>query len=154
MSRDRGLVSYRIERRFAVPPERLFRAFTDPEELAGWVYGADARGLVAEVDPRSGGALRLSKDGASLMRGLFVDVCPPSRIVHTVHWDADVGYNRSGEDPVDELVVVEIAADPAGSRLAYLHAGIPDDGESAREHERSVRATLDDLARRLVATDD
>ena len=49
-------------------------------------------------------------------------------------------------NPVDEVMVVEISPDAAGSRLALSHLGIPESPGSAAEHERSVRSTLDDLA--------
>jgi hypothetical protein len=77
---------------------------------------------------------------------VFADVVPGRRVVHTVHWDSNMGYNAPGKNPVDEVMVVEIEAAPAGSRLTFTHHGIPDDGGSAAEHERSVRATFDDLA--------
>ena len=76
----------------------------------------------------------------------------PHRLVHTVHWDAPVGYNEPGMHPIDEVLIIEIEPHEDGCRLRYTHLGIPDDGMSAAEHERSVRATLDVLARRLGAS--
>ncbi len=156
-----ALVSYTIVRTFPVPPERLWRGFTDPADVVHWVWGDYSKDVRAAIDLREGGAYEFTMDVSGQkgwdrdrvgMRGLFAEVRPPVRLVHTLHWDAPVGYNAAGKDPVDEVVHVEIAPDPSGSRLSYTHMGIPDDGVSAPEHERSVRATLDLLARRLAAS--
>lgn len=153
------LTSYTIDRTFPVPPERLFRAFTDPEDLRAWVWGADAPGVTAEVDLRVGGLVRVTmrmpdaEGGEQVMgfRGVYAEVDAPRRLVHTVHWDSSVGYNEPGMNPVDEVLVTAIEPHENGARLRYTHLGIPDDGQSAPEHERSVRVTLDVLERHLAA---
>ena len=154
-----ALVSYTVVRPFEASPARLFRGLTEPADLAAWAWGERARGVRAQVDLRPGGAFEITmqapgsgdagkRDG---MRGMYVDVRPGKRLVHTLHWDADVGYNAPPADPLDEVVVAEIEPDGRGSRLSYTHLGIPEGGGAAAEHERSVRATLEDLARRLAA---
>jgi uncharacterized protein YndB with AHSA1/START domain len=154
-----ALASYTVVRRFAASPQRVFRAFTQPEELAAWAWGDGAKDPVARVDARPGGSIEVTVEGTAPwkgrtrtgMRGVYVEVRPGRRLVHTVHWDADVGYNRAGSDVADEVVVVDIEPDGAGSRLTYSHHGIPDDGRSAGAHEGAVRATLDVLDRLLAA---
>ena len=154
-----ALTSYTIDRTFYVAPERLFRAFTDPDDLKAWVWGAEAPGVTAEVDLRVGGlfhmAMRMkAPEGGETVagfRGVYVEIDAPRRLVHTVHWDASVGYNEAGMNPVDEVLVAEIEPHADGCRLRYTHLGIPDDGMSAAEHERSVRVTLDVLAKHLSA---
>jgi uncharacterized protein YndB with AHSA1/START domain len=152
-----ALTSYTIVRRFAVSPERLFRAFAEPDTLARWVWGAKAKDVRARTEPRPGGTLEVSLRASSPwkgsdrmgFRGVYAEVVPGRRIVHTVHWDADVGYNHDGADVADEVVVVDVEPEGAGARLSYAHHGIPDDGRSAAAHEGSVRETLDDLDRLL-----
>jgi uncharacterized protein YndB with AHSA1/START domain len=153
-----ALTSYTIVRSFPVTPARLFRAFTVPADVAAWVWGANARDVRAQIDARPGGAIEVTCAGRSAeaprpgYRGVCVDVVPGRRLVYTNHWDSDVGYNAPGMHPIDEVFVVEIDADPAGSRLSLTHHGIPDDGHSAAAHEDGVRSTLDDLARHLAAS--
>ena len=60
-----------------------------------------------------------------------------------------MGYNEPGMSPVDEVVVAKFEAREDGALLRYTHHGIPDDGVSAKEHERNVRITLDHLAKHL-----
>jgi len=152
------LDSYTLERRFAVPAERLFGAFTQEDELKAWVWGREAEVTRALVEPVSGGRLHIVAKNAYpewphdevAMRGMVLFVVPGRRLIHTLHWDAPVGYNAPGRDPIDEVVAIEIEPDGEGCVLRYTHQGIPADGVSAREHERSVRATLDLLAEHLV----
>lgn len=152
------LTSYTIERPFRVSPERLFRAFTDPSDVRAWVWGQDGRDVRVELDLRPGGALQVTTvvdgpQGADTRigyRGQVVLFEAGRRLVHTLHWDAPVGYNAAGLDPVDEVLDIEVVPDGETSRLCYTHRGIPDDGQSAREHERSVRVTLDCLERHLA----
>jgi len=154
------LTSYTIERTFTVAPERLFRAFVDPEDLKVWVWGAGARGVEADLDVRPGGRLCVTTevegpDGKTNRfgwRGVVLEVDPGRRLVHTLHWDAPVGYNEPGMNPVDEAILAEFLPDEQGCRLRYTHLGIPDDGQSAAEHERSVRVTFDDLETHLAAS--
>ncbi len=151
------LTSYTIERTFPVSQERLFRALTDPEDLKVWVWGSEGRDVEADVDLKVGGQVRTTTrvdrpDGneeRAGFRGVFALIEPPRRLVHTVHWDASVGYNAPGMNPVDEVIAAEVEPCAEGCRLRYTHLGIPDDGVSAAEHERSVRITLDVLERHL-----
>jgi hypothetical protein len=82
-------------------------------------------------------------------RGIYLFIEPDKRLIHTVHWDASVGYNDSGK-ALDEVLVLDFIPDGDGCMLKYLHMGIPDDGLSAPEHEKSVRVTLDFLERHLT----
>jgi uncharacterized protein YndB with AHSA1/START domain len=153
------LTSYTIEKRYAVSPERLFRAFTEEEELKGWVWGGEAEVTKALVEPVSGGRLHIVAKNEFpdwphdevAMRGMIL-VCEPGRkLIHTLHWDAPVGYNAEGLDPIDEVIAADFQPDGDGCRLRYTHQGIPDDGQSAPTHERSVKFTLDLLEKRLAA---
>src|SRR5688572_15044934 len=147
------LTQYTIERRFSAPPERVYRAFTDPVELAAWVWGGFAKATKADVDPWINGTLEIAIDEgegmASAMRGIYLVIQPNQRLIHTVHWDASVGYNLSGK-ALDEVLVIDFLPDNAGCLLKYLHMGIPDDGRSAAAHEKSVQATLDYLEKHLA----
>lgn len=150
---ESGFTSYTIERTLAAPVERVWKAFVDPADLARWVWGASARNVRVEQELAVGGAFRVVTDmdvGGKVepwqFRGLYAAIEPPRRLVHTVHWDASVGYNDDGRNPVDELIVVELEPAGDGTRLRYTHHGIPDDGRSAKAHEGAVGQTLADLA--------
>ncbi len=147
------LASYTIERRFTVAPDRLFRAFTVPAELEAWVWGEYGIAVRAVADLRVNGTFDITADlgreGRGGMRGVYLQIEPGRRLVHTLHWDAPVGYNGPGMNPLDEVVVVDVLPDGDGSLLRYHHLGIPDDGASCAAHERAVRGTLDLLERHV-----
>lgn len=148
-----NLTKYTIERKYPVSADRLFAGFTQPELLKQWIWGPGAKDVRVEQQLRLNGTFNISMDGGEKrwgMRGLYLVIEPDRKLIHTLHWDADVGYNGEGKDPIDEVVVVNIAPDGDSSALEYIHMGIPDDGQSAPEHERSVRVTLDLLEKVLA----
>lgn len=88
---DRDLT---ITRTFKAPRALVFDTFTKPEWLARWLIGPDGWSLtVCEVDLRPGGRFRYvwtKPSGKEMgMGGTFVEVTPPSRIVHVEIFDED-----------------------------------------------------------------
>ncbi len=159
--------SFTLERLFPYPPARLWVAFTEPEWIERWLWGPGAVPLHTHVDLRRGGGYAFSitpadagdwPGGCWEMLGHYVTVEPGRRLVFTMHWNAPVGYN-SGEEGFqrlrDEIAYVDFASeeDGAACRVTLTHAGIPDDGVSAPEHERSVAVTWDLLAEVLEEGD-
>jgi uncharacterized protein YndB with AHSA1/START domain len=73
-----------VERRYAVPPERAFAAWADPEAKARWYVDSDAR---LELDFRVGGRERhqgAAPDGRSYSyEALYQDIVAAQRIVYT-----------------------------------------------------------------------
>lgn len=83
-----------ITRTFKAPRALVFDTFTKPEWLAKWLIGPDGWSLtVCEVDLRPGGRFRYvwtKPNGKEMgMGGTFVEVTPPSRIVHVELFDED-----------------------------------------------------------------
>lgn len=82
-----------ITRLINAPRERLWRAWTDPKEVAAW-WGPDGVSIpVCEIDLRIGGTLYIVMlAGAELgpmagrrwpMRGIFKEIVPNGRLVFT-----------------------------------------------------------------------
>ena len=137
----------------------MFQAFTDEEELKGWVWGENGGVTKAQVSLESGGPYHVVAKNTCpdwphpqiAMRGMVLFVVPGRRLIHTLHWDAFVGYNAEGRHPIDEVIAIDIEPDGDQCTLRYTHQGIPDDGQSAPLHESSVRETFDVLEKRLTA---
>ena len=144
-------------RRFDAAVSRLWRAFTDPLDMAAWMWAGYARNCVAEKDLRVGGRYSVytdsnaTDDGWHTDRigrlGMYVEIVPEERLVYTLHWDAPVGYNQQGGIVTDEVMVVTFEADGDGTVIQLRHLGIPDDGVSAVEHGKALAHEFDYLAR-------
>jgi uncharacterized protein YndB with AHSA1/START domain len=76
-----------VTRRFAAPPQALWRAHTEPELLKKWLLGPDGWSMpVCINEARPGGKMRYEwtdeKGGDFYLTGEFVELVPFSRIVH------------------------------------------------------------------------
>lgn len=85
-----------LRRTLAASRERVFHAWTDPEEIKRW-FGPDTCQVVkTEVDLRFGGAFRFrlvdSQQGEYFLRGEFREVVPPAKLVYTWQWEDDPDY--------------------------------------------------------------
>jgi len=76
-----------VTRHFAAPPEVVYRAFTEPEIIQKWLLGPGGWTMpVCISEARPGGKMRYewsnSKGAGFHITGEYVEVQPPSRIVH------------------------------------------------------------------------
>ena len=76
-----------VRRRFAAPPEAVFRAHTDTNLMQQWMLGPDGWTMpVCICEARPGGKIRYEwtdgKGGDFYLTGEFLEVDPPRRIVH------------------------------------------------------------------------
>lgn len=144
-------------------PERVFATLTTPRDLEAWAWAGLGRDATAETDPRPGGrfSIAITPDDPAgwprprwAMRGIYVEVDSPRRLVHTLHWDAPMVYNEGGADVVDEVVTIDLAPgdDPGTTVLRYRHDGIPS-AEAAAVHRGGIEATYALLTRHLRAQD-
>lgn len=84
----------RIERVFNAPPERVWRAMTDPALIAQW-WGRGNTVVIEKFEPTRGGHWRFvehSPDGVHGFEGRFREVTPPERVVQTFEWDGMPGH--------------------------------------------------------------
>ena len=77
-----------ISREFDAPRELVWRAWTEPAHLARWWGPRIMATPVCEMEVRNGGAYRIvmrGPDGTDYpIRGVFVEVTPPARLVLTM----------------------------------------------------------------------
>jgi uncharacterized protein YndB with AHSA1/START domain len=142
--------SFRIERSYPAPRERVYRALTDPIAKAAWFAGgAGYTALEREMDVRPGGRERVKgrwESGlVSTFDAVYFDVVPNERLVY--------GY----EMHLDErkisvsLATLEIRADGGGTLVVLTENGAFLDGfEDAGSRERGSVLLLEALGRSLV----
>lgn len=150
----------RIERTFDAPVARVWAAFTETETMCKWMWAGLGGDVWAESDLRVGGAYRIytkeaggrhQGEGWSGMCGLFVDVVPDAKLVYTLHWDANVFYNAPENLTLDEVVSVTFEPEGDGTKMTFVHLGIPDDGMSAEAHRQGEAHSFDLLAKLLAS---
>ena len=88
---DPALPTIVITREFEAPPERVFRAYTEPELVAQWLGPRRLAMRIDEYDARTGGSYRYvhaEEDGTEYgFRGVFHEVRPAERIVQTFTYE-------------------------------------------------------------------
>ena len=80
----------RIIREFDAPPEKVYRAHTDPELVAQWMGPNSTQNRIDQWDCRTGGSYRYvhTQDGEEYaFHGSFHEVRPPEVIVQTFTYE-------------------------------------------------------------------
>jgi uncharacterized protein YndB with AHSA1/START domain len=95
-----------LTRDIAVPREKLYRCWTEPELIRQWFAPKPWTVPRADVDPRAGGSSRIvmrSPEGQEFANpGVFLEVVPNERIVAT---DAYTSAWEPSEKPFMTLVI-------------------------------------------------
>jgi uncharacterized protein YndB with AHSA1/START domain len=130
MSGVRSSDSLEMVREIRAMPERVFRALTNPDDLARWWRGVGGIAR-AEMDLRPGGIYRLEfrmpKGAIAVVHGKVREVEAPRRLVMT--W-------FSPEYPgLETLLSFELESIPGGTRLTLRHSGLTEPGSLA-DHEQ------------------
>ena len=87
---DPDLPLIRITREFDAPPEKVFRAHTDPDLLVQWMGPRSTEMRIEHLDCRTGGSYRYVhiSDGVEYgFRGCYHEVRPAEVIVQTFSFD-------------------------------------------------------------------
>jgi uncharacterized protein YndB with AHSA1/START domain len=88
---DPALPTIVITREFDAPPERVFRAYTEPDLLVQWLGPRRLTMRIEHFDCRTGGAYRyvhVDEDGSEYgFFGAFHEVRPHERIVQTFTYE-------------------------------------------------------------------
>jgi uncharacterized protein YndB with AHSA1/START domain len=111
---DRELVLTRI---IDAPPEKVFRAWTEPELLKQWFAPLPYTTPVAELDVRPGGAnlivMRDPQGNDMPNRGIYLEVVPNRRLVFT---DA---YTKEWEPSEKPFMTVMLTFEDQGGKTKY-----------------------------------
>ena len=140
--------SLQIRRTFPAPRERVFRAWTQPEELKKWWGIADGFSApIAEVDLRVGGNYRLGMkppdgDTPYVCGGTFRELRPPEKLVYTWSWEPP------GNDIGETLVTVEFLDRGGSTEVVLTHELFPNQ-EARDQHSQGWAGALDQLAKLL-----
>jgi uncharacterized protein YndB with AHSA1/START domain len=117
-----------ISRIIDAPREAVFKAWTDPQQLALWWGPHGMTTPVCEMDLRPGGIFRTvmrAPDGTEYpTRGVFLEIVPPERIVFTDAFEP--GFQPAIEPFVTAIITFEELVDRTKYTTRALHKSIAD----------------------------
>jgi uncharacterized protein YndB with AHSA1/START domain len=146
---DREIVMTRV---FDAPRRLVFDAFTKPELLKRWFGPRGWSLVVCEVDLKVGGTFRFvlrGPDGREMgMRGVYREIVPPERSVHTESFD-----DYPGESQVTTVLAEQGGKTTLTATVLYPSREVRDAVlQSGMEH--GAAESYDKLAELLAGTPD
>ncbi|TWT90811.1 hypothetical protein Mal64_12080 [Pseudobythopirellula maris] len=122
-----------LRRSYTAPRERVFRAWTDPEQISLWLRPTPEIKIErAESDPRVGGAYKITylvpnDPDPKIIEGEYVEFDRPARLAFTWVW-------RPPHEYAGELtqVTVELTERDGQTDLVLTHERFP--AEAMRDH--------------------
>lgn len=114
----------RLHRVFQTTPEKLYRAFLDPDAMVKWFPPHGFTGKVHHADVRPGGAYKMSFINLSTGKshsfgGSYLELVPNERIVYS---DAFDDPNLPGE----MRTTISMRKATVGTELDIVQEGLPD----------------------------
>jgi len=113
----------RLHRVLRATPERIYRAFLDPEAKVKWLPPNGFTGKVYHIDAKVGGTYKMSFTNFATGKshsfgGRFVELVPNERIRHTDRFDDP---NLPGE----MTVTITLKEVMCGTELNIMQEGVP-----------------------------
>ena len=137
-----------ITRRIAAPRDAVFRAWSDPAELAKWWGPEGTNATVDQMDFRPGGGWRTSmindKGDAYVCSGVYRAIAPPERLEFTWAWETD------GARGHETVVILEFHERGGGTEMVFRQS-LFETPEGTRLHNEGWTSSLDRLERILAA---
>jgi len=114
----------RLHRVLRAKPERVYRAFLDPDAMVKWLPPHGFTGKVHQLDAKVGGTYRMSFTNFSTghshaFGGKYLELVPNERIRHTDSFDAP---NLPGEMHTT-IILKQVFC---GTELSVVQEGIPE----------------------------
>jgi len=132
-----------IERRLDAPRDLVFRAWTEPQHLAHWPGPKGFTATAHTFDCRPGGSFRTclhAPDGSDhWVRGRYLEVTPPERLVFTHAWEDGSGR------PGPQTIVTVTLKEEAGRTLMHFHQAVFESRASRDGHEGGWGESFDRL---------
>ena len=128
-----------VRRRFAAPPEAVYRAHTDPQLIEQWLLGPDGWTMPVCINEAwPGGRIRYEwtdgKGAGFYLTGEYIELVPFSRIIHVERMHlpdptpdnrVETIFQRDGQsDGEGTLMTIRMTLPDAATRAAMLKTGM------------------------------
>jgi uncharacterized protein YndB with AHSA1/START domain len=149
-----GLI-LRMTRTFDATADRVFAAWTNPEQFGQWFGPVGMKTLDCDLDARVGGAWRLMGEASNVpgahsgampirptVSGKYLEVEPPARLVFTWAWHERDDF----ASPRGQESVVTVLFKPSGERteMVFTQAVLKDE-QALDAHRRGWTDSFDKL---------
>lgn len=113
----------RLHRVLRTTPEKIFRAFSDPEAMSKWLPPRGFTCKFERLEPKVGGAIRFSftnfsSKKAHVCGGKYLELAPHERIRYT-------GYFEDPNLPGEMVTTVTLKKVMVGTDVNIVQEGIP-----------------------------
>lgn len=136
-----------LSRTYNAPPERVYEAWTNPDEVPKFLGPGDVKVVEVQMDVRTGGKYSLvmvRPDGERLpVRGEYRDVQRPKRLAMTWRWEED-----NPADEYDTLLTLEFLDRGGKTEFVLRHEQFAS-AESRENHQEGWTAILDQMEKAL-----
>ena len=110
-----------VRRRFDAPVAKVFRAWSDPSMAKRWSWGPGFDTVSIDLSCQTGGIWRQHIHDRTtgenwFFDGVFHEVVPNRKLVHTFHFTNDRGY-----DEPPSLVTIDFVERGAGTEVVLTH---------------------------------
>ncbi|MCC2689710.1 MAG: polyketide cyclase / dehydrase and lipid transport family protein [Alphaproteobacteria bacterium] len=114
----------RLHRVIAAKPEKVYRAFVEPDAVASWLPPYGYLCTVHELDAKVGGKHRMSfrnftAGGSHSFGGEYLELVPGEKLVYTDRFD-------DASMPGEMKVTVTLKAVSTGTEMSIVQEGVPD----------------------------
>jgi uncharacterized protein YndB with AHSA1/START domain len=136
------------EIQIAAPPERVFKALTDPKELMRWFTSPECPAKLWEMDARPGGRYRYATEKGTIVvnnvsefecHGEVLEIDPPRLLVYS--WIANWHDDKSRRT----IVRWELTRDAAGTRVKVTHSGLAQETVAREDYSGGWTGVLENL---------
>ncbi|MET3119473.1 uncharacterized protein YndB with AHSA1/START domain [Undibacterium sp. GrIS 1.8] len=125
-----------LERVIDIPPELVWRAWTDPEMITQWFTPVPWKTIACEIDLRPGGAFKTemqSPEGQSFPNvGCYLEIIENKKLV----WTSAIGpgFRPLVSAPSPAMTAI-ILLEPLGTGTKYTAIALHKDEQDRKEHE-------------------
>lgn len=133
-----------LERRLNAPPQRVFDAWIEPEQVSQWFGPGEMTIVHTDIDPRVGGKWQMTMRSPSgddrTVQGVYREIDRPRRLAFTWAWshEGSVGFETE--------VILDFRADGDGTLMRLTQRTFPDQKQRDM-HAMGWNASLPGLAR-------
>lgn len=143
-----------VSRVIMAPPQKIYKAFLDPDAVALWRPPEGMKCEIYEFNPHEGGAFRMSfaytdtnhdvsgksSEHADVFHGRFLQLIPGERIVEVVEFESGDPAFAGAMTITTNLVAV-----PGGTEVTILCENVPI-GIKQADHDEGMASSLGNLA--------